>query len=234
MSETATNTQAETKVETAPAAETKATTTVVNKKKGMTAKDLTALGLLTGILLVMSFTPLGYFHTFGLDISLMMIPVGIGAMLLGPKAGAWLGFIFGATSFYQAMTGASAFSAMLFNISPLRTFLLCIPTRMLMGFLVGIIFWVVSKLDKKKTACFFIGGFFAAFLNTLFFMGTLILLFWNTEYIQGFNQAFGNVNPFLFVVLFVGVNGALEMPASCLAGGIVSKAVSRTLYKKVV
>ena len=103
MSETATNTQAETKVETAPAAETKATTTVVNKKKGMTAKDLTALGLLTGILLVMSFTPLGYFHTFGLDISLMMIPVGIGAMLLGPKAGAWLGFIFGATSFYQAM-----------------------------------------------------------------------------------------------------------------------------------
>ncbi len=218
--------------------ETKAveTTTVkaTAKKKGMNVKDLTTLGLLTGILLVMSFTPLGYFHTFGLDISLMMIPVGIGAMLMGPKAGAWLGFIFGATSFYQALTGASAFSAMLFNISPVNTFLLCIPTRMLMGFLTGVIFLIVSKLDKKKTACFFVGGFFAAFLNTLFFMGTLILLFWNTEYIQGFNQAFGGVNPFLFVVMFVGVNGALEMPASCIAGGVVSKAVSRTLYKKVV
>lgn len=219
--------EVETKVE-----EVKATT--VSKKKGMNVKDLTTLGLLTGILLVMSFTPLGYFHTFGLDISLMMIPVGIGAMLMGPKAGAWLGFIFGGTSFYQALTGASPFSAMLFNISPVNTFLLCIPTRMLMGFLTGVIFLIVSKLDKKKTACFFVGGFFAAFLNTLFFMSTLILLFWNTEYIQGFNQAMGNVNPFLFVVLFVGVNGALEMPASCLAGGVVAKAVSRTLYKKVV
>jgi len=237
MSET-TNTAAETKVETTPAVETKAeekaVTTVTAKKKGMSVKDLATLGLLTGVLLLMAFTPLGYFHTFGLDISLMMIPVGIGAMLMGPKAGAWLGFIFGATSFYQALTGASPFSAMLFSISPVNTFLLCIPTRILMGFLTGVIFLIVSKLDKKKTACFFVGGFFAAFLNTVFFMGTLILLFWNTDYIQGFNQTMGNVNPFLFVVLFVGVNGAMEWPASCIVGGVVSKAVSRTLYKKVV
>lgn len=236
MSETI-NTAAETKVETTPVAETKAeekATTVAAKKKGMSVKDLSTLGLLTGVLLLMSFTPLGYFKTFGLDISLMMIPVGIGAMLMGPKAGAWLGFIFGATSFYQALTGGSPFSAMLFSISPLRTFLLCIPTRILMGFLVGVLFKAFHKLDRKKTVCFFLGGFSAAFLNTLFFMGTLILLFWNTEYIQGFNQAFGGLNPFMFVIAFVGVNGALEMPASCIAGGIVAKAVSRTLYKKVV
>ena len=134
--------EVETKVE-----EVKTTTA---KKKRMSVKDLTTLGLLTGILLVMAFTPLGYFHTLGVDISLMMIPVGIGAMLMGPKAGAWLGFIFGATSFYQALTGTSVFSATLFNISPVNTFLLCIPTRMLMGFLTGVIFMVVSKLDKKK------------------------------------------------------------------------------------
>lgn len=217
--------------ETVTKTETKAVTTT---KKSMSAKDLTTLGLLTGILLVMNFTPLGYVHTLGVDISLMMIPVGIGAMLMGPKGGAWLGFVFGATSFYQALTGTSVFSATLFNISPVSTFLLCIPTRMLMGFLTGVIFLLVAKLDRKKTACFFVGGFFAAFLNTVFFMGTLILLFWNTEYIQNFNTVFGGVNPFMFVVMFVGVNGMLEWPASCIAGGIVSKAISRTLYKKVV
>lgn len=206
----------------------------VAKKKGMSARELTTLGLLTGILLVMNFTPLGYFRTLGLSISLMMIPVGIGAMLLGPKAGAWLGFIFGATSFYQALTGSSPFSAMLMNISPLGTFLTCIPTRILMGWLTGVIFLGVHKLDKKKTASYFVGGFFAAFLNTLFFMGVLILCFWNTEYIQEINASLGGLNPVLFVLAFVGVNGALEMPASCIAGGIVSKAVSRALYKKVV
>lgn len=76
MSETA-NTQAET-----------------GKKGKMSARELTTLGLLTGVLLLMSVTPLGYFHTFGLDISLMMVPVAIGAMLMGPKAGAWLGLDF--------------------------------------------------------------------------------------------------------------------------------------------
>ncbi|MCI5679387.1 MAG: ECF transporter S component [Bacteroidales bacterium] len=215
--------------------ETVTNNTETTKGKGkMSARELTTLGLLTGILLLMSFTPLGYFHTFGLDISLMMIPVGIGAMLMGPKAGTWLGFIFGATSFYQSMTGSSPFSTMLFNINPFYTFLLCIPTRMLMGFLTGAIFKVVQKLDRKKTACFFVGGFFAAFLNTLFFMSVLIICYWNTEFIQGINETLGNLNPLPFVVAFVGVNGALEMPASCIVGGVVSKAVSRTLYKKVV
>ena len=198
--------------------------TQTEKKSKMSARELTTLGLLTGVLLLMSVTPLGYFHTFGLDISLMMVPVAIGAMLMGPKAGAWLGLIFGATSFYQAVTGSSAFSTMLFNINPIYAFLLCIPTRVLMGFLTGVIFKAAQKVDKKKTVCYFVGGFFAAFLNTLFFMGVLL--------IQGINETLGGLNPLMFVVAFVGVNGALEMPSSCIVGGIVSKAVNRALYTK--
>ena len=65
-------------------------------------------------------------------------------------------------------------------------------------------------------------------------MTVLILCFWNTDFIQGINETLGGLNPILFVGAFVGINGALEMPASCIAGGVVSKAVSRTLYKKVV
>ena len=172
--------EVETKVVAAGTETVAEETMTENKKKKMSARNLTTLGLLTGILLVMSFTPLGYFRTLGLSISLMMIPVGIGAMLLGPKAGLWLGFIFGATSFYQALTGASAFSTMLLSISPLGTFLTCVPTRMLMGFLTGVVFLAAQKLDKKKTVCYFVGGFFAAFLNTVFFMATLVLLFWNS------------------------------------------------------
>lgn len=156
--------------------------TQTEKKSKMSARELTALGLLTGVLLLMSVTPLGYFHTFGLDISLMMVPVAIGAML--------------------------------------------------MGFLTGVIFKAAQKVDKKKTVCYFVGGFFAAFLNTLFFMGVLLICYWNTEFIQGINETLGGLNPLMFVVAFVGVNGALEMPSSCIVGGIVSKAVNRALYTK--
>lgn len=80
--------------------------TVVNKpvaKSKMSVGELTSIGLMTAILIVMSFTPLGYFRTLGLSISLMMIPVAIGAMIIGPKAGLWLGLVFGATSFYQVL-----------------------------------------------------------------------------------------------------------------------------------
>ena len=64
--------------------------TVVNKpvaKSKMSVGELTSIGLMTAILIVMSFTPLGYFRTLGLSISLMMIPVAIGAMIIGPKQG---------------------------------------------------------------------------------------------------------------------------------------------------
>ena len=202
------------------------------KSKKMSVSELTTIGLMTGILIVMSFTPLGYFRTMGLDISLMMIPVGIGAMLIGPRAGLWLGFIFGATSFYQTMMGSSPVMMMLFNINPVFTFLLCIPTRMLMGWLTGMIFKGVHKVDRSKTISYFIGGFSAAFLNTVFFMGALMLFFWNTSYIQELNASLGGLTPIMFVVAFVGVNGLLEMPASCVVGGIISKAVNRAFFKK--
>src|SRR5699024_6001775 len=135
-------------------------------------------------------------------------------------------------SFYQVLTAPSAFTSALFSISPLYTFLVCVPTRALMGWLTGVLFQLIHKVDRTNTFSYFAGGFLAAFLNTLFFMGTLVLLFWNTDYIQGLNQTFGNVNPLVFVVLFVGVNGALEMPASCVAGGIVSKALSKAVHKR--
>mgnify|MGYP003374055733 FL=1 len=198
----------------------------------VSTQELTAKGLLTGVLLVMSFTPLGYFHTLGLDISLMMIPVAIGAMLMGPNTGLWLGFVFGATSFQQALMGTSMFSATLLNINPIGTFILCIPTRMLMGYLTGVCFRWISKMDKTKTVCYFAGGFLAAFLNTILFMSVLLLFFWNTPFIQEINATFGNLNPFLFVFAFVGINGLLEMPASCVVGGMVSKVLAKTVCRK--
>lgn len=200
------------------------------KARRMSAGDLTSMGLLTGILLLMSFTPLGYIKLPGLAISFLTIPVGLGAMLIGPMAGLWLGFVFGATSFYQAMTGSSPFSAMLISISFIRTFLVCVPSRMLMGWLTGVVFLAAKKVFSGKSVSYFIGGFAAAFLNTLFFMGALVLLFWNTEYIQNLCASMGTTNPLIFVLLFVGFNAALELLAGCIVGGIVTKAVSRTFH----
>ncbi len=181
------------------------------------------MAILIAVVLIMAFTPLGYLKTAGLEISLITIPVAIGAMVIGPGAGAVLGAVFGATSFYQCF-GMSPFGAMLLSINPLYTFLVCVPTRILMGYLAGILFKAFIKADKSNTVCYFVGGFMTAFLNTLFFMGILILFFWNTDYIQGL--AAGK-NVMLFVILFVGINGVVEWIATTIVGGIVSKSVAK-------
>lgn len=189
--------------------------------------EMVQMAVLIAIIVIMAFTSIGYIRTAGLSISIITIPVVIGAMIIGPKAGLILGTVFGLTSFYQCF-GLDPFGATLLSINPFFTFLVCIPTRALMGWLSGVIFNAVKKIDKTKTVCYFVGGLLGAFLNTLFFMGMLILCFWNTEYMQGLNTTlFGGVNPLAFVLGFVGVNGLLEMPAACIGGGVISKALNK-------
>lgn len=70
------------------------------------------MAILIAIILVMAFTPLGYLKTAGLEITFIQVPVIVGAILMGPTAGAILGGVFGLTSFIQCF-GLSAFGAAL-------------------------------------------------------------------------------------------------------------------------
>lgn len=182
------------------------------------------MAILIAIVLIMAFTPLGYLKTAGLEISLIPVVVSIGAMVIGPGAGALLGAIFGLTSFYQCF-GMSAFGAMLLSINPFFTFLVCVPTRILEGLLAGLIFKVLLKVDKSKTVCYFAGGFLTAFFNTVFFVGLLTVLFWNTEYLQSMNPT--GANALMFFVAFVGINSVVEWLSTTIAGGMIGKAIAK-------
>lgn len=185
--------------------------------------EMVQMAVLIAIVLIMGLTPLGYLKTAGLEISILTIPVVIGAIVIGPKAGAVLGLFFGLTSFYQCF-GISAFGAVLLGINPFLTFIVCVPTRTLMGWLAGVMFRGFIKIDRTRTISYFVTGLLAAFLNTLFFMGTLLICFGNTSFIRDMK---GDMNPIVFMAVLAGVNGLLEMPAACIGGGIISKALER-------
>ena len=95
---------------------------------------LTQLALLVAVLLVMNYTPLGYLQVGPLSMSLLTIPVAIGAMTLGPVAGAILGGVFGTTSFVSALRTPSVMSAAMLQASPVGTFITCFVARVLVGF----------------------------------------------------------------------------------------------------
>ena len=193
-------------------------------KKTKTLK-MAQLALFIAIVLAMAFTPLGYFRAAGLEITLLMIPVTVGAIVLGPKAGAILGLTFGLTSF--AISSTSGFGATLLSISPVKLFILCIGTRVAAGWLAGIIFKVLNKVNFKYR--FEVTSLVGPLLNTVFFMTLLVVFFYNTEFIQNIAATIGATNPIMFMALFAGIQGIGE----AIVGLIISSIVSKNIYKVI-
>ena len=64
----------------------------MNKPSKTRILYLSELALLTALVLLMAFTPLGYLQTpWGLQITFIVVPVAIGAVILGPGAGGGAG-----------------------------------------------------------------------------------------------------------------------------------------------
>lgn len=62
-------------------------------------------------------------------------------------------------------------------------------------------------------------------MNTLFFMGAICILFYQTDYIQSLVTSFGASNALAFVIAFVGFNGLVEALASFIAGTAIAQAL---------
>lgn len=187
------------------------------------------LALLSAVIVLMALTPLGYIRTPALSITLLTIPVAVGAIILGPKGGAVLGTVFGATSFAQALTGAGM-TAILFQMNPLGVLFLCFVPRILEGFFCGLLFSLLSKPKAKKSA-YYIAGFTCPVLNTLLFMTLLISLFYQTDYIQKLCTTLGAANPLAFVAALVGAQGLLEAVLCGLLAGTISIALVKALKR---
>ena len=184
---------------------------------------LVLTALLTALIIVMAFTPLGYLKAGAIEITFITIPVIIGAVLLGPVGGLFLGAVFGITSFIQCF-GMSQFGALLLGINPFLTFLVCVPTRILMGWLTGLIYHGLRKTKIPSAASVTIASLCCPLLNTTFFMGTLVTLFASTMR-ESFGM--GKVLPFIFA--FVGVNGVVEAIVCFVVGTAISMALKKAL-----
>lgn len=192
-------------------------------------KKMTQLAIFIAIIIVMKITGLSSIPVGPLVMTFTMVPIAIGAMLIGPVGGAVLGFVYGLTSLSDAITGASAMTGFFFQISPIHTIILCVGMRTLVGLFTGLIFNVIKKFDSKKIWCYYVGGLLAPMLNTVLFMGYIVLFFYNSEFVQNLVTKLGAANPIMFVILLVGLQGMIEWLTGCVAGGTVAKAVAHAV-----
>ena len=192
---------------------------------------LTKLALLVAIELAMRALGLGAVPVGPLYMSFLTLPIAIGAMLCGPVEGLILGAVFGILSLTDAISGRSAMTGTFFSLSPVHTVVLCVGTRMLMGLCCGYVYKLCKKADKSGTWSYFLGAVSAPLLNTLFFMGYIVLVFYPSDYVQTLVTKLGAANPVMFVVLLVGVQGLVEAAACGILGGILGKTLDKVLKK---
>ena len=185
------------------------------------------------LIVLLAFTPmLGYIKIGTLSITTVIIPVVIGAIVLGPAYGALLGFVFGMTSFLQCFMG-DAFGAALVNISPVRTFITCIVPRVIVGIVPGLLFRLIMKRPtNSRSVAVFVSALAGALTNTVLFLGFLGLLFGKTETIRSLFSVFGVRSVIALLIAMAGVNAIAEAVAVAIIAPPVYFALQP--HKKIV
>ncbi len=122
--------------------------------------ELVLMALFTAIIIIMAFTPLGYIPLVVINATVIHIPVILGALFLGPKKGAFLGFVFGMTSFINNTFKAATASAFVFSpilaaemigISGIfKSLYICFVPRILVGVVPWFVCVLVQKLLKSE------------------------------------------------------------------------------------
>lgn len=188
-------------------------------------RKIVIMGMISAVMLIMAYTPLGYLSIGPLAVTFNMIPVALAAIMLGPVGGMTAGCIFGITSFLQCIGigGTSAMGAVLFEISPFLSFVQRFVPRAVDGLLLGYIFRGAKRFTGNYAACT-ITGLCAAVINTVLFMGALVLIFGKTEYVSGIMAGRGFI---AFIAAFAGVNAVAEAAISAIVTGMVGNALLR-------
>lgn len=188
--------------------------------KNSKTATLTRFALFAAIIIVMSYTPLGYLNLGLFMVTFLTIPVIVAALLFGSAAGAFAGLIFGLTSFAKSF--GSVMGAELLAINPVYTFILAVVPRVLEGYLCGVIFSALNRKSENKLWKTALASFSCPALNTILYMGTLVLLFGNSEYIRGL---MGGKNIFMFAVSFVGIQAVVEACICTVIGTVICGAL---------
>ena len=111
----------------------------------------------------------------GFNISLVLLPIVLGAMVFGPGAGALLGAVFGIITFINCVSGADPGGAMVFHASPILCFLVVVLKGVLAGLISG---WAYRLLELRSSYfAALCAGILCPVVNTGVFLASMYLFF---------------------------------------------------------
>ena len=138
---------------------------------------LTSVALMAAIVILLANTPLGMIQLPIIKATTVHIPVIIGAILLGPAAGAILGCVFGLCSMPTLLSFAfSPFMSMSGIPGALKAVWIAVGCRMMIGIVSGWLWILLKKMNVNHLLALPVVGFLGSMTNTIFVMGSIYLL----------------------------------------------------------
>lgn len=178
----------------------------------MNTKQIAGLGVLTAIVIVLQ--AIGGAITIGgvFSITLVLVPIIVGAALYGCWAGAWLGFVFGGVVLINN-------SSLFYAVSIPGTILTVLAKGILCGLIAGLVYKLLAKVNSWLAA--FASAIICPIVNTGVFLIGCSLFFMDTMNEWGAAAGFSNGVSYMFLGL-VGVNFLVEMGVNIiLSVGII-------------
>ena len=205
--------------------------------------SMVQVAIFGAVICIMAFTPfLGYIPLGFTRATIIHVPVIIASLLMGPKKGAALGFLFGLTSFINNTmnpTPTSFVFTPFYSIGDvsggLGSIIICFAPRILVGivpyYVYKFVMWLTKDLVKRKSGISSVGlvlaGVSGALVNTLLVMN-LIFVFFREAYAAANEVAVSAVYTFILSVIVI--NGVPE----AIVAGVLTLLIGRVLLKKNV
>ena len=154
------------------------------KAKKHDTRWMVSVALMAAIVIVLANTPLGMIQLPIIKATTVHIPVILGAILLGPGAGAILGAVFGICSLVSNTMAPTLLS---FAFSPflsttgipgaLKAIWISVGCRILIGVVAGWLWVLFTKIKLNQFIALPIVGFIGSMVNTVTVMGSIYFLF---------------------------------------------------------
>ena len=178
-------------------------------------KNMVGVALFTAIVVVLQF--LGGGIKFGVfSISLVLVPIVVGAAIYGWKAGAWLGFAFGVAVLLSG--DAAAFLA----VDPIATVAVVLIKGAACGFGAGMLYQLIGKLNS--VAAVFSAAIICPIVNTGVFLIGCVLFFYETVAGWGSALGFANATEYMFLGL-AGVNFLIELAVNVVLAPVIVRLI---------
>lgn len=143
------------------------------KSTFLSARNIATLGILLALVIVLQAFG-GSFSIGAVTLNFSLIPIALGALMLGPVGGAILGFANGVVVLVQVIQGVSPFYVLIWTYSPVVTTLICLLKTTVAGGVAGLVFRLIVK--KNAYVATFVASALVPVINTvLFVLGCLCM-----------------------------------------------------------